>query len=1015
MERTYRIEILSLEPQGNGLLGDIAALGIDGVERVVCTDLYFLPGVLAEADVARLANELLADPITQRARWDDVASPVQIPPETVSVEVGLLPGVTDSVADNLVARAHMLGMEQCNAAATGQRYLLYGTLSDAQVQTIAQKLLCNAIIQHYAVARGDDPTGGAHLQPDLSGRNRVSERNSVSNPAVSNPVPIRDLDEAQLQALSRRRLLSMDVAELRAVQRYFAAEGREPTDVELESIAQTWSEHCGHKTFKGVVDYTEITPEGTTRQHIDSLIRTFLQAATNKIAAPWVRSAFVDNAGILDFAPGYEVSFKVETHNHPSALEPFGGANTGVGGVVRDIIGVSARPIANTDVLCFGPLDLPMQQVPGGVLHPRRIYNGVVHGVQDYGNKMGIPTVNGAIYFDPGYTANPLVYCGCVGIAPLGRHRNDAQPGDLIVVLGGRTGRDGLHGATFSSAELTDSTGETTGGAVQIGNPIIEKKVLDAILVARDAGLYSAITDCGAGGLSSAVSEMGENTGVHVQLEKVELKYQGLQPWEIWLSEAQERMVLAIPPANEAQLQRICDGYSVEMTVIGTFSGDRRLLLSVGYDVGYGDQARRVERVVADMAMSFLHKGIPRRHLTGTWQSPALAEPEPAMLQGDLAQALLDILAMPNVRSKEDVVRRYDHEVLGGTVIKPFVGVANAGPADATVLRPLEVAHEYMGLALGCGFNPAYGAIDPYAMAVSAIDEAVRNVVCVGADPQRIAILDNFCWGNPLLTDRMGSLVRACKGCYDGALQYETPFVSGKDSLNNEYTDTATGKQVSIPPSLLISALGMVPDVRHGCTSDLKRPGNLLYLLGETRPELGGSCYYRLSGQVGTSVPRTAQAGPATACALHRAMSAGLVASCHDCSEGGLAVALAEMALGGRLGAQVRLGDVPHIGNGQVGADAWLLYAESNGRYVVEISPEARDAFEALMNKVPCACIGSVSAEATLSVTSSSGVGEALCLPVERLERAWRGHLALETRFLSKTEFPKSSTQEAAR
>ncbi|NLG26552.1 MAG: phosphoribosylformylglycinamidine synthase subunit PurL, partial [Chloroflexi bacterium] len=512
--------------------------------------------------------------------------------------------------------------------------------------------------------------------------------------------------------LSRRRLLSMDLAELRAVQRYFASEGRAPTDVELESIAQTWSEHCYHKTFKGVVDYSERTPSGVTQERIDSLIRTYLQAATNEIAAPWVRSAFVDNAGILDFAPGYEVSFKVETHNHPSALEPFGGANTGVGGVVRDIMGVSARPIANTDVLCFGPLDLPMDEVPGGVLHPRRIYSGVVHGVEDYGNKMGIPTVNGAIYFDPGYTANPLVYCGCVGIAPLGTHRNEAHPGDLIVVLGGRTGRDGLHGATFSSAELTDATGETTGGAVQIGNPITEKMTLDAILVARDEGLYSAITDCGAGGLSSAVSEMGEQTGVRVQLEQVPLKYQGLQPWEIWLSEAQERMVLAVPPQNEARLRSICEGFSVEMTVIGTFTGDQRLHLR------YGDLA------VADMAMSFLHKGIPRRHLTGAWETLALAEPDPAVLPNDLGQALLDILAMPNVRSKEDVVRRYDHEVLGGTVIKPFVGAADAdngpngvGPGDATVLRPLEVVGTNLGFALGCGFNPAYGEIDPHAMA----------------------------------------------------------------------------------------------------------------------------------------------------------------------------------------------------------------------------------------------------------------------------------------------------------
>ncbi|MBC7256781.1 MAG: phosphoribosylformylglycinamidine synthase subunit PurL, partial [Chloroflexi bacterium] len=449
-------------------------------------------------------------------------------------------------------------------------------------------------------------------------------------------------------------------------------------------------------------------PNGPRTQQIDGLLRTYIQAATRAIHAPWVLSAFVDNAGIMAFDERYEVSFKVETHNHPSALEPFGGANTGVGGVVRDIIGVSARPIANTDVLCFGPLDMPLEELPTGVLHPRRIYQGVVKGIEDYGNKMGIPTVNGAIYFDPGYTANPLVYCGCVGIAPRGAHPRQAQAGDLIVVLGGRTGRDGLHGATFSSIELTDETGVTSSGAVQIGNPITEKMMLDAILQARDERLYHAITDCGAGGLSSAVSEMGRSVGAEVHLERVPLKYHGLQPWEIWLSEAQERMVLAVPPEHEARLRAICEGYSVEMTVIGTFSGDGRLRLY--YD----------GMPVADMAMEFLHEGIPRRHLKAVWRPPSRpkqAPPERPMDAGDL---LIRMLAHPNVRSKEDVVRRYDHEVQGGTVIKPFAGRWDDGPSDGAVIKPLEVRDSWRGLAIGCGFNPAYGEIDPYAMAVSA-------------------------------------------------------------------------------------------------------------------------------------------------------------------------------------------------------------------------------------------------------------------------------------------------------
>ena len=965
MDRTYRLEVIPLpeERPRRYLLDDIAALGIAGVERVERNDLFFLRGDLSEADLDRLCAELLVDPVTQRVERTSDADAVCTPEGAVRVEVGLLHGVTDSVAANLVARAHLLGVDGLRAAATAQSYLFYGTMSEADVHTIVRRLLCNDVIQYYHLGCLTSHVGAEPPEAEVR----------------ADPVPLLDADDDELLRLSRERLLSMDLAEMRAVQRYFAAEGREPTDVELESIAQTWSEHCGHKTFKGVIDYTEETPAGPRMERIDSLIRTYLQAATKRVNAPWVRSAFVDNAGIIEFADGFEVSFKAETHNHPSALEPFGGANTGVGGVVRDIMGVSARPIANTDVLCFGPQDLPHDELPAGVLHPTRIYRGVVAGVEDYGNKMGIPTVNGGIYFDPGYTANPLVYCGCVGIAPSGSHPRGARPGDLVVVLGGRTGRDGLHGATFSSIELTDATGETSGGAVQIGNPITEKMVLDALLVARDERLYTAVTDCGAGGLSSAVSEMGEETGVTVQLERVPLKYHGLQPWEIWLSEAQERMVIAVPPENEARLREVCARYSVEMTVIGAFTGDGRLHLC------YRDM------VVADMSMEFLHKGIPRRHLRAVWAPPAHPDPDvPLTPSGaDLARDLLRILADPNVRSKEDVVRLYDHEVQGGTVVKPFVGRYDDGPSDAAVLKPLEVPDSWRGLALSCAFNPAYGAVDPYAMAVSAIDEAVRNAVAVGADPERIAILDNFCWGNPLLPDRLGGLVRACQGCYDGAVQYGTPFISGKDSLNNEYTDGTTGQQVAIPPSLLISAIGIVPDVRRCCTMDLKGPDNALYILGETRRELGGSSYYRLHGWVGDRAPAAAEAGPATARVLHRAMGEGLVRACHDCSEGGLGVALAEMALAGARGAEVSLANVPL--DGEEPAEGWVLFSESNGRYLVEVAPEDVAAFEALLEGVPYGRIGVTRDDSVLLVSGHDG--EAFALGVDELREAWRGHL----------------------
>lgn len=966
METIYRIQVIPLpgETRPGYLLDDIRALGIQGVRRVERSALYFLRGDLSPEQIRLLCDELLVDPIVQRAVWGPADAPVDTPEGAVRVEIGLLQGVTDSVAANIAARARLLGLPEL-AAATAESYLLWGDLSDSEVRAIAERLLYNEVIQTYQVGP---------LTPHIGIEAAPREIRAES-------ISLTPLDDSALLKLSHDRLLALDLAEMRAIRDYYLAEGREPTDVELETLAQTWSEHCVHKTFRALVTYREITPQGETVEEIDGLLHSFLRAATEEIAAPWVRSAFVDNSGIVAFGD-FDLSCKVETHNHPSALEPFGGANTGVGGVVRDVMAVSARPIANSDILCFGPLDTDPTTLPGGVLHPQRLYNGVVHGIEDYGNKMGIPTVNGSIYFDPGYIGNPLVYCGCVGIAPAGSHPRRVQAGDLVVVLGGRTGRDGLHGATFSSIELNDTIGETSGGAVQIGNPITEKMVLDALLVARDEGLYHAITDCGAGGLSSAVGEMGAELGAHVELERVQLKYVGLQPWEIWLSEAQERMLLAAPPESEARFRAICDAHSVEMTVIGRFTNDKRLRLT------YQGQT------VADMAMSFLHGGLPRRRLLAEWVAPPMdCDALDATLAGDaLGELLLEMLALPNVRSKEDVIRRYDHEVQGGTLVKPLVGVRSHGPGDAAVIRPLDAAERWEGVALGSAFNPAYGQLDPYAMAISAIDEAVRNVVCVGADPEQTAILDNFCWGNPTYPDRMGSLVRAVKGCYDGALHYRTPFVSGKDSLNNEYTDSVSGKQTAIPPSLLISSVGIVEDVRCACTADLKRAGNSIYLLGLTKPELGGSLYAGAQGLEGYCPPGLAEQGPAIARALHRAMVVGLVAACHDCSEGGLALALAEMALGGELGASLFLSNVP-IPPGSTPVDDWVLYSESNGRYLVEVTEEHAGAFEALLGGLPYALVGTVLEAPDLIVHGALDDEMLFVLPVAAIERAWRGHI----------------------
>jgi len=786
----YRVDVSTRpgnrDARGKRLLLQMEALGIDGVQSISVANLYFLQGDLDVQTVQHIVDTLLHDPLVEEAAWCRLEDAhMAASPATWVIEVALLPGVTDSVAESLLEGAFMIGVTGLKGAATGQRYVLEGALTEYQARLAAERLLVNEMIQTYTINQPVDP-------PFVS----VQEADDTVE-----MISITGADDATLMAISRKRRLSLDLDEMRAIRAYYRQEGREPTDVEMETLAQTWSEHCVHKTFRAFITYEERGPSGETRRvQIDSLLKTYIRAATERVNKPWVHSAFVDNAGIVAFDDRFDLAFKVETHNHPSALEPFGGANTGVGGVIRDVLGVSARPIANTDVLCFGPPDLPFSNLPDGVLHPRRIADGVTAGIEDYGNKMGIPTVNGAILYDPGYTANPLVFCGCLGILPRGSHRREPRPGDLVVVIGGRTGRDGLRGATFSSMEMTYETGEVAGSAVQIGHPIHEKQVQEVVLRARDEGLYTAITDCGAGGLSSAVGEMGAELGAEVHLDRVPLKYAGLRPWEIWLSEAQERMVLAVPPERWPRLQEICKGQDVKATVLGTFTGDGQLTLYYG------------ERVVGRLSTGFLHNGIPRRRLRAVWTPPDVAEPD-VSCPSDLTSDLLELLADPDTRSKEEVIRRYDHEVQGGTVVKPLVGWADYGPSDAAVLAPLDALREVngrnghiQGVAVAVGINPSYGKIDPYAMAWAVVDEAIRNCVAVGADPDRIALLDNFCWGNPSLPDRLGGLVRSAQGCYDAAVAYGAPFVSGKDSLNNEYVDTEGNKR-AIPGTLLISAL----------------------------------------------------------------------------------------------------------------------------------------------------------------------------------------------------------------
>lgn len=929
------------DPRAEIFLSDARALGFNDLQRITCQDLYFAEGQLSQEICQQLALKLLTDPVTQSMTWTEMPmhsasstseksprSPLSADHEldVVMVEVALRPGVTDPVAEQIVRASRELGLDGVCRAATGMRFLIEGA-DRGTAEKLAKRLLANNVIQQWTIGE---------ITPSFP--------EETASSGVVETILLRGLDDEELLVVSKQRLAALDLAEMKAIQSYFDKEGRDPTDVEFEAIAQTWSEHCGHKTFKGRI---QINKHTSTSYEVDSLIKTYLKSATDEIKAPWVISAFVDNAGIIDFDDEFEVSFKVETHNHPSAVEPFGGANTGVGGVIRDVLGVSAKPIANTDILCFGPQDFDPAALPEGVLHPRLIQSGVVAGVQDYGNKIGIPTVNGAILYDEAYTANPLVFCGCVGIAPKGKHRKTPQVGDRVIVIGGRTGRDGLRGATFSSMTMDAQTGEVSGASVQIGDPITEKGLIDVIVRARDEGLYNDITDCGAGGLSSAVGEMASRIGCDVDLTRVRLKYPGLAPWEIWLSEAQERMVLAVPTANLPALQKLCDTFDTDLTDIGAITGLGRLV--VRYD----------GNVVLDLDNEFLHEGIPQRQLEARIAQSSSTSHADRVSQIDANATLLKLLSHPNIASKSAVIRIYDHEIQGGTVVKPLTGAEDDAPSDATVLKPIGTKG-VKGIVLSNGINPEYGKLDAYKMAWAVIDEAVRNAVAVGADPARIAILDNFCWGDPLRPETMGSLVEACHGCRDAALFYGTPFISGKDSLNNEYLGS-DGQRHTIPPTLLISAIGIIDDVNQAVTMDLKEVGNDIYVIGKYEPVFGGSHFSRVTSQTANeSVPDVDKVTTNVYKALHRAIQSGIIRAAHDLSEGGLAVAAAEMCIGGRLGMKLE-------------TNMWddhvrVLFGECTGTLLVEVRKQDKDKFLSLFKDLPLAWLGTVTEEKVLSM-----------------------------------------------
>ncbi len=953
MGALWQIEVVKkgFDPEAKSVEADARDLGLKAIGPVRITRLWFIEGDLTPENVSRIANELLCDPVTET--WNGRILDEGRLDKVQGFEVLFNPGVMDPSVDSVLRALSDMGFADCQVR-SGRVFQFSRVLNENEQARLLRGLLLNPLIQHLA-----QPGETVFAEPEPYRFRRVM-------------VKIRGVDEKRLQEISRQRLLALSIEEMRVLRDFYEQLGREPTDVELETFAQTWSEHCQHKTFRGEIVFG--------KHRIKNLLKSTIMRVTEELNLPWVLSAFHDNSGVIEFDDNFGLSFKVETHNHPSALEPYGGAATGIGGVIRDCLGtgLGAKPILNTDVFCFGYPGTGDEELPSGVLHPRRVMKGVVAGVRDYGNRMGIPTANGAIYFDQGYLNNPLVFCGTVGLIPKDKLRKRVRANQAIVLLGGRTGRDGIHGVTFASLELDRQSGDFSSGAVQIGNPIEEKKLLDMVLKARDLGLFSAITDCGGGGLSSAVGELAAKTGCEVWLERVPLKYPGLSPAEIWVSEAQERMVVFVEPRHLSRLLQLAQEHDVEATVIGKVTDTKRLVLK------YQD------KLVGEIPMDFLHKGWRIRPRAATWVRPDVPEPFVPHYH-DLTPVLLKLLAAPNIASKEWVTRQYDHEVQAGTVIKPFCGKNDTGPTDACVLMPVKGSNR--ACVVACGLCPRYGMIDPYWMAASAIDEALRNAVAVGCDIERTAILDNFCWGSPERPEQLGALVRAAEACYDIARGYKVPFISGKDSLYNEF-HTEDGEALPIPGTVLISALSVIPDGTRTVTADFKRAGSFVYLLGETCEELGGSEFMRLHGGLGRTVPRVdARRGRRLMRALGRAIRSGLVLACHDISEGGLGVALAEMGFAGGFGVKVTLRKVFGAVNFQ--RDDFLLFSESNSRFLCEVSPGQSRQFEHYLKDLPWAMIGKTTDEPVLVVKGLYG-DQVVRLDLEEAETVWRSSLTVK-------------------
>ncbi len=867
--------------KGNSLLKNLKNPKITKVRSV---RVYRLEGV-DKKSAKYLAEKLLSESINQKYTINEPVFNARS-----RIEIAYKPGVMNPEVASLLKSAKDLKIK-LKAADSSWEYYFFGPFNIENINNLG---LFNPLIEYLV----DSPPKTLLIE---------------GKTGPTNIVKIKESTDEDLMALSKDKLF-LNLSEMKVIQNYFNKIKRDPTDIELETLAQTWSEHCAHKTFKAnlIVDGKKKAPL------IQRIKKEALRHPKNIV------SAFGDNSGVMKFYDGYSICGKVETHNSPSAIEPYGGAMTGSGGVFRDVLGTGqgAKAIASTDMFCFADPNLQRKNLPPGCLHPEYLFKRVVAGVRDYGNRMGIPTNNGSVHFHNDFRAKPTIIVGAYGLIPTKfAQKGKPKPGDVVIAVGGRTGRDGVHGATFSSGEMTDRTISVNSSAVQIGNAIEEKRMFDAILEARDQGLIRAITDCGAGGFSSAIGEIGSKTGVKVDLSLAPLKYHGLSPWEIWVSESQERMVLAVSKKDSKKVLEICKKFNVEATILGKFTNTKKL------EVYFG------KNKIADLSMNFLHDGLPQRTMiakkTNIQSSKDKKSPKEPRSENEWIDVFKKILSHGNVNSKEPIVRLYDHSVQGTNDLQPYSGEKMDSPNDSVVIRP--ILNKKYGMVLSHGMNPILNKIDPYNGSIWAGVEALSNYVAVGGNIEEASLINNYIWPFPD-EESLYSLDKSVDAVVDIMKALKTPVISGKDSLSSTYRKGEL--VIKIPPVLCISVFGRIPDTSKTASTDFKKENSVICLVGDLDiNSMGGSTYFDLNNILGESVPKIdLKKFEKISKTINKGINSGEILSCHDISEGGLFSSIFDMCVGGNMGANLKINNKERLD--------YFLFNETAGVFLVEVENE---------------------------------------------------------------------------